>query len=223
MEAAKATHCQNNLRQIGSGSTLYSADWKGQIAPAMMYFPSVAYPYIQVTKGPTILAPYVNNGSNADNSVRKETWSCIKRNQAAYAGETPNDYGSNLNIHIFWDLYNPNQGWKRLKIRRQPEIINPSETIQYLDTTQATAGQSEGTIAGSEYPDFDNPATGNLLLDDYPMYHNAIVSNTPDWGFGYVPRYRHTNNKSINVLWCDSHVSPKSRNTLIYRNLTQAY
>jgi prepilin-type N-terminal cleavage/methylation domain-containing protein/prepilin-type processing-associated H-X9-DG protein len=215
-EAAKASHCRNNLREIGLGCQGYANDWDGLLSPAMLSLTPTNTVY-----GIAGLNEYVSTGSQAPVGVMKETWVCASRGIVPI--QYPTDYGANLNVHVWWDLVSTPPSAKRANPLSTAQVRHPSSTIEYLDTTQASgAGTGIGVI---EYSDlsFDSPANASKTLDSFAPYLASIIAAKPDLGFGYVPRYRHNRSQSLNVLWCDGHVTGQARTTLLYGNMTQAY
>lgn len=58
-EAARKTSCLSNLKQMGSGLTLYSQDYDEQLPPAWIGYPSVPFP--GYARWMDVVQPYVKN------------------------------------------------------------------------------------------------------------------------------------------------------------------
>jgi prepilin-type N-terminal cleavage/methylation domain-containing protein/prepilin-type processing-associated H-X9-DG protein len=216
-DAAKSSRCQSNLRQIGIGSAAYSVDWDGVITPARISL--TATTSVSVS---TLLDDYVGTGSSGPSSTMQVIWSCPSRRLTP--SQFPNDYGANLNVHVWWDLVSATPSAKRQNLRVYAQLRNSATSIAFLDTAQASgAGTGIGIIDYSDNAAFDNASDADKPLDDFGPFHAAITAANPDLGHGYVPRYRHSGNKSITALWADGHVSTQSLGTLLYRNMTQAF
>lgn len=214
-DAATSTHCRNNLRQIGLGVVAYAADWDGSIAPCRISLPPIA-----ATSAPTILYDYVSMESTATPAVKKDTWVCVGRSKIPV--QSPTDYGGNLNVHIWWE-----PSWagapKKWTVLTYSKLKHSATSIAFMDTAQASgAGTSSGWIDSSDSGNFDNLANADKIADNMSGWSGQVNGATPDVG-AYVPRFRHDAGKSTNVLWADGHVTPQSRNTLLYRNFTQAF
>jgi prepilin-type N-terminal cleavage/methylation domain-containing protein/prepilin-type processing-associated H-X9-DG protein len=213
-DAAKSSHCQNNLRQIGLGANLYAADWDGTCPPAR-----IALPPASSVSAPTLLQDYISTGSTAAAAIRKEVWACVGRSLTP--GQFPTDYGGNLNVHVWWEP--SSNSAKKMRPKTYASIRHASSTIAFMDTAQASgAGTSGSWISWSDAWEFDVVGSADKPIDQLGVYRNQIESATPDSG-SYVPRYRHGLGKVVNVLWVDGHTSGQTRNSLLYRNMTQAY
>ena len=210
-DAAKATYCRNNLRQIGIGVLAYAEDWEGNLVPGRISLPSVTAISI-----PSLLVDYVSVVGTTSNSIKKDTWTCPVSFKTVT--QYPVTYGANLNVHIWWVT-----GQMKYTLPRPlSQLRHPTTTVMILDTAQASAaGTSAGWIDASDNAGRDDPADADTPLDD--RYQSSINAAFPDVGYGYAPRYRHGSGKSLNALWGDGHVSAQARNTILYRNMTQAY
>jgi len=214
-DAAKATHCRNNLRQIGLGALAYSADWDGAIAPCRTSLPPASS-----ASAPTILYDYVSMESTATPAQKKDTWVCVGRSKIPV--QNPTDYGGNLNVHVWWEPSWVGQP-KKLVVPTYSRLKRSATSIAFMDTAQASgAGTSSGWIDSSDNGNFDNPSNAARFIDNYSGWSGQLASGTPDVG-GYIPRFRHAGGQSTNVLWADGHVSPQGKNSLTYQNFTQAY
>lgn len=178
-DAARATHCRNNLRTIAVGTLAYSQDWDGAIAPCRISLPPAA-----ATSAPTILYDYVSMESTATPAQRKDTWVCVGRSKIPV--QNPTDYGGNLNVHVWWEPSWVGQP-KKLTVPTYSRLKRSASTIAFMDAAQASgAGTSSGWIDGSDNGNFDDPSNAARFIDTYSGWSSQLNSEAPDVG-GYIP------------------------------------
>jgi prepilin-type N-terminal cleavage/methylation domain-containing protein/prepilin-type processing-associated H-X9-DG protein len=211
-EAAKASVCSSNLRQIGIGTASYAAEADGSLAPSCIYYVA-NHSVMDRVYG--VLEDYVGSGSTGAFAQRKEVWVCPSR--TILPAEPPCNYGANQVVHAQWYVYDPAS-----RPRAQARLRHAATTVAFTDVSLPSGGSAIGVLYNTEGGAFDAPADADKAADSYVNWTGQIAGPTPD-SPGYVPRYRHGGSRSLNVLWADGHTSTAARGVLLYRNFTQAY
>lgn len=208
-DSARRAGCGSHLRILSMGAAAYAVDNAGYLVPSRRYF----------APGPAItlremLDPYVDTGNaNPTPALRDLNWVCPGRKKRPI--QNPQDYGGNLNVHVWWE-----PAWvgdaKKQRPMIRTRIRNADELVAFADVAQASgAGTGIGIIASSDHGGFDtSPAQ---LYDTLPWAKSQLDSADPDIGAYYL-RYRHSGGTKCQIAFVDGHVTLVPRNTLAGRN-----
>jgi prepilin-type processing-associated H-X9-DG protein len=224
-DAARATACASNLRQIGLATHAYAADWKGALhmppdrwrwltttAPTRLISPLDSTAYWGVAYFPYMVSRSLVDAQGPDTestlAAARRLFNCPNARMMSPVGgntdlTTPGSYG----INYFITGSRPSTKWRRLATFRRP-----SETILAQDA-------------------FEHRMEGNGLLGPYPVEAGDTLSdfggglNLWEWRPGGISSmansvapetalreyYRHR--ARCQVLWVDGHVSQIARST----------
>ena len=181
-EAAKGSHCQSNLKQIGVYCALYAGDFNDYFPPSLSsnkffeamhaYSPDPKKTYWHQVKNHAYLCP-----------------SDVERMSAAVTDRTRGYYSYGENNYTCHDRYitrdvRPSSVKFMLKFS---DLFDPSKTLFFADSSHF--GPEETRESMQNYV---------MLFDSAKYPFKTTASET------YGMRFRH--NKTANVLSCDGHV-----------------
>jgi prepilin-type N-terminal cleavage/methylation domain-containing protein/prepilin-type processing-associated H-X9-DG protein len=181
-EAARATSCRSNLKQIGTSLRMYSQDYDEYLTPAFVYY----VPGTSLAWYPDLLNPYVKNAGIwycPSDTRRVTTW----LRDWLPVGEGPL-------MRTLRYSYGANDGGRAMPSGTAPtneaEVQKPAERIALLDS---------GTIELWSFSDAACSAAGH----DHACTSLGLPAGVPANQRGGV-HFRHSD--MANVLYLDGHV-----------------
>ena len=179
---ARDIACMNNVKQLGTGSTMYIGDSDGWLPTWQQAYES------GWSRWYSLLNPYVGKGKSSSEYELFNIMYCpaIPWSNQGYGGGGEY-YGYGLNIYLLHD-----NGWVDLNMSRKiTTVTKPSETIMFGDN------------AVSMIPD-RAPNWGSRGALFFPSENIGAPLNMTDWESNIE---KHAGRK--NLVWVDGHASSK--------------
>jgi prepilin-type N-terminal cleavage/methylation domain-containing protein/prepilin-type processing-associated H-X9-DG protein len=197
-ESARAIHCLNNLKQIGTGSILYADDW-GEKLPSSYNGDNAGDPRYWMN----IIAAYVGAEENAGN------YAVLTCPTAQYVGnqEFPRLYGPNGAV-IVHSGGNPTPDFRA----SMASIRAPEELFMYVDAAMsADSGGESYLFTHAPHSWF----TWGWDYDSDPHQILPFYSDDDNVGWNdHCPRFRHQRNMYGNFVFVDGHATKLKKNNV---------
>ena len=210
-EAARTASCLSNTRQIGIATAAYVAEHDDRLPRASW---GVAPEPIQTWHG-NALNEYIPTDGFSGNDIT--VYTCPSREDLT-AEQFPNTYGANQKVHQ--NAY-PNGEGSFVSLTQVPR---PTDTLSIADTAQASGvGTVAGWIDSTWDPQFDVADDAFKPIIEFSNAFQDFSLNVDDQSQGYIPRYRHGGQTSLNANFLDGHAKSSKYGDLQYRNISIAY
>ncbi len=203
-EAARASSCVSNLKQIGLSFQMYSQDYD-EMVPIMSYSgaPGMTTPdNFGSYRWFWLLQPYIKN-------LEVRRCPSDRNDPSGWNNPQGANFGYYLGLFLSYgynaEYFSPDPDTVFGPLPQTPismaAVAAPADTIAFADTTYSTAG-------GSGQPD---SAFHNGYYRIYPPAQWTGAPPLTRSSFGYLwPRH----NEKLNVLWADGHVKSSSIDAL---------
>ena len=181
-EAAKGSHCQSNMKQIGIYAALYSADWND-------YFP----PSISGNKFYAAMHVYSSEPEKLWHKTKNNVYLCpsdVERMNDTRGTEQYKYYSYGENRYTSCD--NPPKGNERDSVTFElkfSSLFDPTKSLFFADCSRFGVTESKDTFINYV-----------MIFNSSPYPFTSTQVET------YGMRFRHNN--TANVLMCDGHVEP---------------
>lgn len=220
--SAMDTACLSNLRQIGLGLTMYAADNNGAIAPGE--WDSWSTNPTDYVYWFTLINPYVGGKGNTYNSANVATPAIATVSKVFTCPAATVDHGV---IHyssnpIVMGRQSEITAHPGLPVLKMTSLRETERLVMVMDGVQGTTSGNTQPVAfmmDSGSPFWGRFGTGGLSNSQryrvVPLDSNYDADPTPPKG---LIRWRHQQNKSVNVVYADGHAATQHQGSLTEDN-----
>ncbi|MGF1634181.1 MAG: type II secretion system protein [Phycisphaerae bacterium] len=212
--------CLSRLRQIATGSALYTNDSSGFLFPSTFNVNLPPNPQIGL-RIHDILQSYLPRSED------KSVWTCGEVT-TKFNLEYKQTYGANRGAHRYMEFPDganiPVEYRKLVKvtaIRRSAEVLSVADSSLASGVFTA-AGWLDYTDEFSYRPD-PNPLLDTTLAGESVDTLRGWSSNSDGPGNNYHLRYRHDNNQVGNAVFLDGHAESVRQGQLLLKNIATTY
>jgi prepilin-type N-terminal cleavage/methylation domain-containing protein/prepilin-type processing-associated H-X9-DG protein len=189
-EAARATSCRSNLKQIGTAMAMYNQDFDEQLVPCYMYYDSAQN---ILAWYPDLINPYAKNANIfvcPSDTVRTTNW---KRGWLP-AGTGPGFQNLRYSYAGNDGMVGMPGGWFGFTGTSMAQVPKPADRLSLYDSTTIEAWDASDGCGGAAH---DHQSTGAP----------CPLGNSGGIAFRGSVAYRHSD--AFNVLFLDGHVKTK--------------